>query len=223
MSRWIYLSHFLDTSTPAYGGGETFQTVFLKSMERNDSCNTARWTLPNHIGTHIDCPRHFSRNGKTLSDYPAEFWLFKSVSFVDISPVTPAQQIDMTVLQFGKILPETDLLLIKTGFGEKRSDQVYWEENPSFSSDLAEYLRKQCTKLRVMGFDTISLSSWKDRELGRKAHRAFLDTQQPIMLLEDMDFSQFESGTPIIQVIISPLPVRNADASPCTVLAEVEV
>ena len=25
MSRWIYLSYFLDTSTPAYGGGETFQ------------------------------------------------------------------------------------------------------------------------------------------------------------------------------------------------------
>ena len=25
MSRWIYLSYFLDTSTPAYSGGETFQ------------------------------------------------------------------------------------------------------------------------------------------------------------------------------------------------------
>ena len=90
---------------------------------------------------------------------------------MDISPVASAQQIDMTVLRPEEISQETDLLLIKSGFGDKRRDRVYWEENPSFSSDLADSLWEQCTKLRVMGFDTISLSSWTDRELGRQAHR----------------------------------------------------
>ena len=43
MSRWIYLSHFLDTSTPAYGGGETFQSILLlEDMDLSQiECNTS--------------------------------------------------------------------------------------------------------------------------------------------------------------------------------------
>jgi arylformamidase len=223
MSHWIYLSHFLNTSTPAYGGRETFQSVVVRSMECKDSCNAARWTLPNHIGIHIDCPCHFSLNGKTLSDYTAHFWVFQSVCLLGISPIDLKQQINLATLPVESIPSDVDLLIIKTGFGKMRQDPKYWNDNPAFSPDLADGLRKHCPNLRLMGFDSISLSSWINRDLGRQAHTAFLDSPQPILLLEDMDLSQIESNTSFLQVIVRPLLVEHADAAPCTVLAGVDV
>lgn len=221
MSKWIYLSHFLSETTPAYGNGESFKSVQRRSMERNDSCNAGLWTMSNHLGTHIDCPRHFSKGGKTLSEYDADFWVFVSAGIVDISPIEPEQQIDLTVLPVEIIPADADLLILKTGFGKMRGDPVYWNANPSFSPDLADALRGHCPNLRVMGFDTISLSSWTDRDLGKEAHWAFLDTPRSILLLEDMDLTHIEKDTNINQVIIGPLPVKNADASPCMVICEV--
>jgi arylformamidase len=222
MRRLIYLSYFLDINTPAYGGGETFQSVPLSSMENGNSCNTSKWTFPNHTGTHIDCPRHFSPNGKTLSDYPAGFWIYSSVYLVDISPIKPRQLIDFSFFRVDSIPEKVEILFIKTGFGKFRQDSVYWESNPAFAPSLADNLRSRFSKLRVIGFDTISLSSWKERIMGREAHRAFLDHPQPILLLEDMDLSRVGFHTSFKQVIVCPLAVAQADAAPCTVLANVE-
>ncbi len=223
MSKWIYLSHFLSETTPAYGNGESFKSVQRRSMERNDSCNAGLWTMSNHLGTHIDCPRHFSKSGKTLSEYAADFWLFFSVVVVDISPITPEQHIDLTVLPVENIPVDVDLLIVKTGFGKMRGDSMYWSSNPSFSPDLADALRERCPNLRAMGFDTISLSPWTDRDLGRQTHRAFLDTQRPILLIEDMDLTYLDRDTSVKQVIIGPLPVKDSDASPCMVICEVKL
>jgi len=222
MSKWIYLSHFLDSTTPAYSGGETFQSIGLKSIEHGDTCNTARWIMPNHIGTHIDFPRHFIEGGKSFSDYTPEFWILNAVHLIDVSPVAPSSRIAEDLLNIESIEANTDILIIKTGFGEQRDNECYRNAGPVFMPELADALRKQCPGIRLMGFDTISLSSWSDRELGRIAHRAFLCHSWPILLLEDMDLLQVGNNTKFHKVIISPLCVSNADASPCTVLAEIE-
>jgi len=221
LSRWIYLSYFLDNMTPAYGGGETFKSVSVRSMELNDACNAMLWKIPNHVGTHIDCPRHFSKNGKTLDNFSAQFWIFHSVCLLDISPIDFNERINKQTLTIESIDPRVELLLIKTGFCELRNDARYWNSNPAFSYDLADALRQHCPHLRVIGFDTISLSSWSDRTMGRIAHRAFLDHDCPILVLEDMDLMQVGSDTVFLQVIVSPLLVMHADASPCNVMAEI--
>lgn len=222
MSRWIYMSYMLNEQTPAYGNGETFSSKPLSYMERGDSCNTANWNLPNHIGTHIDFSRHFVVKGKTLNDYPASFWHFKSVHLVFTPKVEPGRVIGPDDLRITSIPKETELLLIKTGFGSIRHQRLYWEANPAYLPELADVLRERCLFLRVVGFDSISLSSWINRSLGREAHKAFLDHPRPILLLEDMNLLIVCEETIFRQVVVSPLSVANADGSPCTVLAEVD-
>jgi len=222
MSRWIYLSHWLSVETPAYGGGETFGSIPIRSLEQGDSCNAARWIFPNHIGTHIDLPRHFVVRGRILRDYPADFWVFRRVYLMDVCRVEPGRVLDLEEMRVNSIPPDTDFLLVKTGFEAVRHEPIYWQANPVFRPELAEGLRKRCANLRVMGFDAISLSSWSDRALGRKAHKAFLDHPRPILPLEDMALSRVDQETSFIQVIVSPLGVGQADAAPCLVLAEVK-
>ena len=221
MGEWLFLSHLIDDNTPAYGGGSAFQSLKDKDINKGDSCNTAQWNLSNHMGTHIDAPRHFSSEGNTLDYYPAEFWVFNNIAILDISPVPPGYIISLEDLPIGNTSRNAQLLLIKTGFSDLRHKPVYWQNNPGFHPNLADYFREYFSKLRVFGFDVISLSSFTHRALGREAHKAFLDHPRPILILEDMDLSQVSKETRFKHLIIAPLRVKKSDASPCTVLSEV--
>jgi arylformamidase len=217
----IFLSHFLGRDTPFYGGEGIFQIESLRSMNSGDSCNACRWSFPNHAGTHIDLPRHFIPEGRILDDYPPDFWIFHHVSVTEIVDIYPGAIIGSCMLDHYDIPSSTELLLLKTGFGKFRGTPTYSMENPVFHPELAEFLRIKFSSLRAIGFDTISISSWTDRMIGRIAHRAFLGGNNPILLIEDMDLSQINKSTVVSSAIVAPLLVCGTDASPCTIIAEV--
>ena len=221
MSNWILLSYELDSSTPMYGGGVGFRNEHLKQITKGDTANLSHWIFINHIGTHVDVPFHFIQEGKTLSDFTPEFWIIRKTSLINFSKIRPGQLLNKKSLKPHFIPEDTELLLLKTGFGHLRYNDTYWKCGPIISPDIAGYLRKSCPHLKFLGLDTISLSSYSDRETGRKAHRAFLSGEQQILLLEDMDLSYVNADTSFNQVIVSPLRVNKADGSPCTIFAEI--
>ena len=220
MAQWIYLSYLLNEDTPAYGGGQAFFSKADKKIIKGDSCNTTHWSMSNHIGTHIDFPRHFHAKGKTADKYPADFWVIKHTKLVEALNVQPGHILTENDIPFETIPADTQLLLIKTGFYKLRTKEVYWKKNPGISPDLSVFLKDRFAGLRILGFDSISLSSFTSRNLGRKAHKAFLD-DRPLLLLEDMDLRKADSKSAFKQVIISPLRVHQADGAPCTVMAEI--
>jgi len=222
MSKWIYLSYPLSPETPAYGGGDSLQVLSGKCLQSGDSCNTSSWKLSNHLGTHIDFPKHFAKNGKAGDDYPPEFWIFNHPKLVDLSSLNPGCLIGPADLEKAELVPNVDLLLIKTGFCYLRAEPLYWQKNPGLYPSMADWLRERFPYLKAIGFDSISLSSFMHRELGRKAHSAFLDHHRPLLPLEDVNLSFVDVETRLKEVIISPLVVAQSDAAPCTVFAEVE-
>lgn len=221
-NNWIFLSHILNSESPSYGGGHGFTEQKDKQMDQGDSCNTSNWALSNHMGTHLDFPRHFSARGKTLDDYDPEFFIFTQVFILDISPADPGLIITPDHLDLKAAPADTELLIIRTGSGIYRGQDTYSQNNPGFHPHLADYLRENLPSLRVLGFDSISLSSFANRDLGRQAHREFLDNDKPILPLEDMNLEQINGSTNIEMAIIAPLRVSAADGAPCTVLAEVK-
>ena len=222
MSNWIFLSYELDSSTPMYGDGDRFKNDHLKQITKGDIANLSHWSFTNHIGTHVDVPFHFIQEGKTLSDFTPEFWIIKRTSLIDFGKVEPGQLLNKESLKPHFIPEDTELVLLKTGFDQHRHNETYWKCGPILTPDIAGYLREICPNLKILGLDTISISSFSERETGRKAHLAFLDGEQPIILIEDMKLSSVNVDTSFKQVIVSPLRVTKADGSPCTVFAEIK-
>jgi len=218
--NWRYLSYPLSPETPAYAGGQGFFTRPDKQMATGDSCNTQIWEMPNHIGTHVDVPRHFSEAGSTIDAYPADFWVFDHPWILDISPVAPEILITPEHLDLSKVSHETDILLLRTGFFRFRGQDEYWRYSPGVSPDIADMLRQRLPSVRAIGFDLISVSSLAHREIGRKAHQAFLDHAQPILLIEDMDLSFGNPDDFFSKIIVAPLQVEGSDGSLCTVLGK---
>ena len=210
ISDAIYLSYFIDEQTPAYGGAkDTIKIDRIRSIKNGDNSNNLELRFPGHIGTHIDFPYHFSNSGKKLEDYPASFWLFNKVGFIQCDIAEVGSSI--------KDLPsDIECLLLKTGFSVNRGAEVYWAAQPIIPASLADLLKESFPQLRVFGFDLISLTSKLDRDEGKKAHLQFL-VQNNILLLEDMNLEHLNS-TPS-KLIVSPLQIRGADGVPCNVIA----
>lgn len=218
---YIFLSYNLNERTPAYGGGESLRVEQIKSMELGDTCNTQFWYLPNHLGTHIDAPKHFDRSGFSIDIFNADFWVSKNPFWIEIKKIKEKEIITSKHIDNIDIPNDTDLLLIKTGFAEWRGHECYYKRNPGFAPEVADYLRGRLYSLKMIGFDVISLSSFAARDLGRKAHRAFLDHDRPILPIEDMELSALQAEVAIEKVFVIPLRVQGADASPCMVLGEI--
>jgi kynurenine formamidase len=213
----LYLSYPFSSELPTYGSiSEKVEIKGIKSVDRGDSCRTFWIGFQNHWGTHVDCPAHFIRDGKRVCDVSPDFWLFKNPQVIPID-AEPQQIIAVRHLS-QKISQETDLLLVQSGWGKFRGQNIYSFENPGLHPELGFWLREKYPNIRCIGIDWVSISSYQHRELGREAHRAFLDdsaTGQPVMIVEDMDLSKNLDN--LSEVLVAPLLVETIDSAPCTV------
>ena len=212
-----YLSHTITESMPVYGGNADINLTHVKSIGRGDSCNTWRFCLENHWGTHVDGPNHFFANGRKIIDYPADFWWFRTPQVVQVK--AKAGQIITRDSFSCNLDPQTDLLLFQSGWWKFRGKEIYSKRNPGLHSGLALWLRQNFPVVRAIGLDWISISSFEHREMGRDAHRAFLNPNgkgHPILLIEDMNLSADLRN--LKEVWVAPMLVEGVDSAPCTVM-----
>jgi len=189
----------------------------ITRIAAGDTANTSRYVLPNHLGTHVDAPRHFFDSGPSLTDYPPEFWVFENPLLVDVPGddcylIGPKDVEDAITLN-------TDLLLLRNGYEKFRGESRYWEHNPGLNPELGTWLRQRFPKVRVIGMDVISVTSRHHRDEGRITHRVLLDPNgpgRPVLPVEDMALAHVNGR--LERVIAAPLRVWEADGCPCIVI-----
>jgi len=221
---FIQLSYKIDKNTPAYGGKKGFLLKPSNQIEKGDSANTAEWTFPNHLGTHIDFPYHFHQNGQTVEDFPTDFWFIKKDKTQIINVDLPEEELLIKPEYINKdnINFDAEFIIFKTGIGKYRSEDRYWEFNPGISVELADWIQDKFKKIKIIGLDSISISSWQHRDVGRHVHKKLLDPKKPVLFIEDMDLSQINEDTVFKNIVIAPIMVKKSDGGPVTILAEVE-
>ena len=215
----LLLSHILRTDTPSYGNRDKLIIESLSNITEGATANSSKWIFSsNHLGTHIDTPKHFFDNGKTIIELPLSFWFSDKIQLIDI-PLNEAclVKVDDVV---NKINYDIEVLLIRTGYEKFRETDKYWCDNPGISAEVGYWLRGNYPKIKMIGFDFISLTSWKFRDEGKKAHKAFLNPDadgNSICIIEDMSLNNINHTINKINVI--PIFIENANGSPVTVFA----
>ncbi len=216
---WHFLSYELSDTLSGYAGGDRIKIKQSRNMCCGDTSNNTEFWMPTHYGTHIDYPFHFSENGKTGSVYEAKDFVFSNVKVLDldlrnrenklIGPEDIIMEADDTV----------DALIINTSYSNIRDEDKYWNDGPGFAVETANRLKEVFKNLKIIGFDSISLTNFNNRPLGRVAHKAFL-IENDLIILEDMKLDNLQSIGNINKLIVAPLRMINADGAPVTVLAE---
>jgi kynurenine formamidase len=222
-SKLIYLSYIVDNNTPTYGNRSVFDIDKKSSIAKGDVANDSFINTTVHIGTHIDMPYHFFDDGQTIEDFDVDYFRFNNVLYIDLVPKEIIIKNDLIdILEEKNDKEKYDLLIVKTGICNNRDKDVFWKENYGFDPRIADYLKEKFPNIRVFGFDSISVSSFANRKLGREAHKAFLNHTKPILLLEDMDLRYINEQSIINEVIMAPIRIKKCDGLPCTVIAKIE-
>lgn len=227
MRNNINLSHLISQSTPAYGNRDRIFVRDNSSILKGETANSSSWFFSNnHIGTHIDSPRHFSATGKKTHEFNINDFFYDKVKLVDIACTSG---ILISIADFKKVEneisgPDIELLLIRTGYEQHRSADKYWNDSPGLAAELADYFRSKYPKLRCVGFDFISLTSWNFRPEGRVSHKAFLcpeDETKTILVIEDMALAAIDNN--IKSVVVAPMFVEDGNGGAVTVFADIEI
>lgn len=220
----ILLSYKIDEKTPFYGGGKGFSRVITNSIEKGDSANTQKWEFPNHLGTHIDFSYHFYQNGRGLEKIPEKIWKIKGEKIQILQPKIPngVFLIEQDFFEKKDLNFDAKLLLFKTNMTKYRNEEKFWKYNPGLSIETTEWVLNNFKKLKIIGLDSISISSWQHRDIGRRVHKKLLNPKKPVLIIEDMDLSRVNTDTIFKEVVVAPLMVKNSDGGPCTIFAEVE-
>ncbi len=224
MRNNISLSHIVSQSSPAYGNRDR---VFIRdnsSILKGETANSSCWIFSNnHIGTHIDSPRHFSATGKKTYEFDINDFFYDRVALIDIECrsglLISRADVEKVVDQISE---DTELLLIRTGYERYRTEDKYWNDSPGLAAELADFFRGRFPALRCVGFDFISLTSWNFRPEGRVSHRAFLCPEgdiKIILVIEDMALAAIQ--TKIKSVVVAPLFVEDGNGGAVTVFADV--
>ena len=167
----------------------------------------------------MDFPAHVHINGRTLDDYPPEFFVFSQPVILEIK-LSSSRYITAADLDIEKISTGADLLLLKTDIAYGGDE--YWRDNPGLDTTAAELLKNLPKPPRCLGLDFISINRWPDREPGRIAHKVLL-AEPEIIIIEDMDLSPLnEFGARLRRVAAVPFRVAGVDGTPVTVMAELE-
>ena len=219
----LNLSYTLSASTPFYRGLAKPSIERVYDLSRGDACNSFYFRASNHCGTHVDAPWHFNPRGRKIADYASNELVFSHPAVLDVSPA-PGSVIGPAELDGATSLPpDTDMILLRTGFGAHRSDEkTYIEDAPGFSRAGAECLLHSMPNLRALALDLPSLSAWNHIDEGSEAHRVFLGcdgySHRAVLLIEDTSLP-VGLNTPS-RVILVPWMIEGLDSAPCTLLAE---
>ncbi len=205
-----------------YGSAPEPKATPYHQIAKGDTSNSYIISIHDHTGTHIDAPKHFIDNGKSISDYSLDELIFKNPIIVGC-PKDDATLIMPEDLQHvSDLLQISDCLLLNTGFGRFRNEEKYRTYNPGVAPETILWIRREYPGIRCIGIDSISISSLQHKNEGREAHKAAFTEQpglgKPLLLIEDMKFDTISNERLEIMIAL-PWQIYGLDGAPCSILA----
>jgi kynurenine formamidase len=205
-------TYIIDLSLPLYDRLRGVEIDPNTSLDK-EGYNTTKLHLYSHAGTHMDAPRHFLKDGRTLE----RLELTKCIG--------PALVIDLTHRGRRELLTVADLapyadrigpgsrLLLRTGWSAHAEQSDYRTHFPRISLELAEWLVEQGVWL--VGVEMPSVAALDNYEELAGVHQTLLRAEIVIVeCLADMSSLPDE-----VFFIATPLKIQGGDGCPVRAVA----
>ncbi len=147
-----------------------FEVKYIKRKAEH-GVNAQYIQTSNHMGTHLDAPRHFVTNGMTIDEIPMK-WLCRpgvianlSDELGDLDVYTPAMIEKRVEVKKG------DLVFLHTGwhkygqFGSEPDEERYLHYHPGAHPDMVPWLKEM--EVHIWGVDCVSTDHPMDLPIGR--------------------------------------------------------
>jgi arylformamidase len=207
MNKIIDISVPLHCNMPIWPNSAGIRLIQTMSMERNDPFNNSCLTCDVHIGTHIDAPLHFIKNGNSVEKISLDTLI--GPAFVVYIP--QVETITAEILSALTLPSGTKRLLLRT------ENSVLWEKgitnfSPGYVAlniDAAKWIVEQ--GIRLIGIDYLSIQSYNGNH---ETHRILLGAG--VIIVEGLNLTNVEPGK--YELICLPLKLVGSDGAPARVV-----
>ncbi|HEX3025860.1 MAG TPA: cyclase family protein [Clostridia bacterium] len=172
--------------TPAYPGDPQPYRDSIRRMNMGDLCNLSGFYTGCHSATHVDAPRHFIEDGKTIDELGLERFTGRC-TVVEASGIITGSDIDA-------ILPKSEKMILFKGDGK------------AFLASSAAFALSDAG-ITLVGTDAQSIEMENE---AYQVHKQLLGEEIPI--LEGLELSKIQPGS--YRLIAFPLLLGGAEASP---------
>ncbi len=201
-NEWIDISVPLYTGMAHWPGDPEFESGLAKSMDGGAVCNLTRFSTSAHIGTHMDAPRHFIRDGITMEKMPVDA-VIGPCRVVEIKHKVAITPDELKPLK----LKAGERVLFKT-----RNSRRSWKM-AEFDKDFI-YIAKEAAQhivdcgVMTIGVDYLSVGGfYKD---GVETHQTLLGAK--VWIIEGINLAIIPPGK--YDLVCLPIKIVGADGSP---------
>lgn len=147
-----------------------FEVKYIKRKAEH-GVNAQYIQTSNHMGTHLDAPRHFVTGGMTIDQIPMD-WLYGPGVIVDLTDAMDELAVyTPEMIESRAEVREGDRLILHTGwhrhaqFGDDPDEEKYVHRHPGAHPDMVPWLLEK--KIHIWGVDVISTDHPMDLPIGR--------------------------------------------------------
>lgn len=183
-----------------YPSLEPYKHEVIKDYLFGDTYSLSKFSMPMHVGTHLDAPYHYVSGGKKIEDIPLDIF-YGQCSVIEVEGNIINEH------TFKGIQKLEERVLLKTSNSILQMQGFSVEKNVYIDASGAQFLVDAGVKL--VGIDYFSVDAVGAKE--KTAHHILLEGE--IVLMEGIRLERVEIG--IYTLICFPLRLKNSEASPC--------
>jgi arylformamidase len=197
------ISLTISNDLPVWPGDRPISLVRNKDMQHGELYTLSQLTSTVHVGSHLDAPRHFVRDGHGVDQTDINK-LIGPCYVVDLSDVN---SIDAQSLEQAIIPVHVTRLLCRTRNSEwwARGDNTFHTDFIAIDPTGAEWIVQR--GMQLVGVDYLSVGAY---EGGIPTHEILL--LNGVVPVEGLDLSRIEQGE--YQLICLPLKLKDCDGAP---------
>lgn len=201
MDKWKDISLPLSSSLPIWPGSKGFKTELFRKIP-NDPTNDTLLQMDVHVGTHVESSLHRAKNGKAVSEYPLEIFMFLA-RIVKLSDF----------MDSGKEYEDgpEKAIFFKTSNSER--DLL---SKPKIVKDFQAIPAETAKIISKKGYDFVGIDYLSVDEFESKgdSHNFFFSAG--MLVFESLDLRGVEPG--LYECIALPLRLEGVEAAPCRVI-----
>jgi len=164
------LSQPLNQESIYWPGYPPFEVKYIKRKPEH-GVNAQYIMTSNHMGTHLDAPKHFVTNGMTVDEVPLE-WLYNDGVVVDLSEEMGELGIYTPEMIESKVeVKKGDTLILNTGWAKyaehspNSNEEKYIHLHPGAHPDMVDWLIEK--EIKIWGVDCVSTDHPLNLPVGR--------------------------------------------------------
>ncbi|MCD8197079.1 MAG: cyclase family protein [Lachnospiraceae bacterium] len=222
------LSYLFAGDEPKWPTNPNDHYVWETSTRRGCANNASTITHHMHNGSHVDAPRHFTKDGLTIDQIPVENFYYEAPLTLNI-PKAKGERIRKSDLEpYAEQMKKSDILLVYTGYADLRytNPQAFIDDFPCWGADACTYIRKEFPSIKALAMDVLSVDSAVSGDAeGFPAHHALLDLneanpERTLLIFEDINTKKlFEYGQTPKAICAFPVRFTGLEAAPVSMVA----